>query len=381
MGSPNYDLVPAAILYSNPGVSLNEFNYLLNEVRCSGIWSCRKNAPWNSTGRSKYPNGEETMFHRGVYGLARDILGFPLKEDFKNYAKPVLDLQGIPLHPVYVHDVPLLKKGKWVEPRIEVHFHRSNRCGKIEEVDDYSAEKHNVGEIWRDSDSFKEGLIMDIKVEEDLEKEDSEHDPNGQFKYFYKLMVKPFKRIKEIKRFDSYSEFSHQFPRFSLENMFDLNAKTGAIWPGNLRNSAFIGGPFYLWKQNEGKFYFDDISMDQMGFKGSRFTDLIMTSEVIRQKAWKFLCYDGSREVKYLEVKSTKTWEAHQKAVFDLWTSELAAREKMSNFDLMRFRLLNPQKPSKLNPKLKKAMLNEQLEEILRHCPDPKNFEKDDIPF
>jgi len=122
--------------------------------------------------------------------------------------------------------------------------------------------------------------------------------------------------------------------------------------------SRYDHTPNFFWKQVEGKFYFDLKTFDMIPASfGSEwiiqqesfdrrcefgYTDLILTAEAIKQKAWKLLSYRGMKHNDQFLRDFSDSRRRYFKAVWDSHTS-LASKLKGTTYsEFLRFRLLPP---------------------------------------
>ena len=95
MGYAYNELVPAAILFENPGISREKFVDILNSTNTS--W-CHQYKP-----EEEWTHHDETNddFHNGLGGLA-NILGLEESKKYAEFQKPIVDENRLCVRPPYI---------------------------------------------------------------------------------------------------------------------------------------------------------------------------------------------------------------------------------------------------------------------------------------
>jgi len=331
MGYPYNGLIPAAVLLDNPGVTKEEFAELLNNCRTSSIGGVRKNAPWGSYGS----RCEDKNLHRGLYGLA-GILGLVDKSNA----------------PEYLIIVPYKENGEWKQ-KYEVDIPKRVWGDLVEEIVK-SFPPCKVGDMYRPDygcgGRIEEVIEEDVYFPPDEERDTAEEIlvPDDTTTLPYELNQEPVfiqrVKIKETwtqsttKKFSSLSDLVAQFPQFDPEKMFDFSQKEG-----KLRTSVIFDSNIF-WMQKDGKYYLDKASFDKMPACfcfGAGYTDLILTAEAIRHRAWKLLTYKGGGHIPAFLKRFPDSNQRYAQAIWDSHTSLHAKAKSMSYLDLIRFRLFS----------------------------------------
>jgi hypothetical protein len=103
----------------------------------------------------------------------------------------------------------------------------------------------------------------------------------------------------------------------------------------------------FVWKMQSGRYYLDDETFDRIpvsfrltGQSEYGYTDLILTEEAIRQRAWKLMTREGRQHRDDFLRDFPDSLAARERSVWDAFTSLYAKSHGMTNTELMRMRLL-----------------------------------------
>lgn len=328
MGFPYNGLIPAAVLLDNPGITKEEFVELLDNCRTASIGSVSKKARWGSF----CSRAEDKGLHSGLYGLAQ-----------------ILKLEGKRDSPEDLIVIPYRKGGKWKQ-RYEICIPK-RFWGDLVEETIKTPLRYKVGDIY-EPDYGCPGRIEEILEEDVYFPPDEERDTAEEvlvhegtavpYKYEQDIMVIQKVKIKEtwiqstVKRFRTIEDLASKFPHFHPEKLYDFSKEKGKLMVSAIFNSDFN------WVQKNGKYYLDKSTFDKIpaGFSfGSGYTDLILTAEAIKHKAWKLLSYKGAIYIDQFLQKFPDSKKRYDQAVWDGHISLWAKSKGMSYSDLMRLRL------------------------------------------
>lgn len=335
MGYPNSDLIPAAILLDHPNITREEFVNLLN--RTHSTWS---RFPQGEKVKTPSIRGDLEGFHKGMHGLA-ELLCLPKRKEF-------LDFQGTPpqekdsiITAPPVLTVKGFKKGReWGKPRYIVFYPRAHWS----EVQQEDISKDLISRL----------KIPSQRIDEAYEWRDSKCDYNRYILSGHNLLY--IKKRKKSDRlflrrvvnnpdktinFSSLEELLAKHPEFSSDFMYDFSQSSGRFRIFGDEHRDFI------WKNENGRY-----SLDEETFRRSRegyrrnpltlygYTGLILTAEAIKNKAWKYLSWNGFVHKDALLKLSSSSRRRYEQAVWDSHTSLYAKSKGMAYFELMRLRLL-----------------------------------------
>ncbi|MBI3984548.1 MAG: hypothetical protein HY344_01205 [Candidatus Levybacteria bacterium] len=311
MGFPYHELIPAAVLLDNPGLTKEEFSRKLQATHYSlGVAS--RSASWDSYTESESFTPEELPI----------ILGLSYSSAFTEFQKPRRDVNGIFLHPPTMRIVfQNTDKGLAAE-RYEVTTHVANALGEMEQKSISSRRNIRAGEAI----TFINAYLEDVDY---LVSSVARKSIQGQ-RITPQLHTESFATFEDLYRV---------WPQFKPESMYDFSTTQGKF------NFVFGGGNF-IWKQVDGKFYLDQSTFDRIpaGFLVNEdlnlgYADLILTAEAIRQSAWKLLSYRGLFYLRDFLTAFPDSRARYERAVWDSHTSLFAKRKGMTNTEFLRMRL------------------------------------------
>ncbi|MFH1211919.1 MAG: hypothetical protein V1659_03230, partial [Candidatus Woesearchaeota archaeon] len=101
-----------------------------------------------------------------------------------------------------------------------------------------------------------------------------------------------------------------------------------------------------LWSMRENRYYFDERTFDLIPAsirsknRHYGYTDLVLTREALRHRAWKLLSYKGLCHIDQFLRDFPDARLQYERAVWDSHTSLFAKGAGMTVFELLRMRLL-----------------------------------------
>ncbi len=339
MGAPNHELIPAAILLDNPGITREEYAQLLRQTHFSCFNERRPNQPWQKPG----PYHHETPnFHKGLYSLA-EILHLPPPKEPLNIKYPDKDPQGFPIPRPEFISFSQRKNGEWVEPRFEVGIFAKTIVDGEEDIEESVFSPLEVGDIFYPWHGGYRGLVEKVYLTKKLNqnpKTDGIEDYEDHPTYRQKLRITKFGTYIKILRFATEKDLTAKFPQFAVDNLFDFSISSGillheGIWRQDKE-------PKLLWLKRDNKYYLDldfFLSKSHEGEIENSYTNLILTAEAIRNKAWAFLSYCGFRHTNSFLRDFPEASRRYRQAAFDSFTSTGAAKSGLSNLEFLRFRI------------------------------------------
>ncbi len=328
MGYPYNILVAPAVLYLNPGITKEEYIQLLDETHSSCFREYTREDSWEEY----RVEDEDKSFHNGISGLAR-ILNLEYSDEFKKFQKYNEDDSGLIIHPIQMF--PDERKGclKYV-----VIIHERNEVGDLKVVNELSWGQLKEGDIWGDVFcGTDKGIVAKILTEDKLYDKD-ENDDEGSPKYSYKMQIRSIEEISRREEFETEEDLFKSWPHYNPMNMFDWSLEKGYFSVGFLGNNLD-----FSWVKRGEKYYFNSESFDRMSASVRSgklgYTDLVLTSEAIKYKAWKVLSYKGNQHFGQFLKDFPEVMEVYKKIVWDSQTSEFAKKRKMKVNDFLRMRM------------------------------------------
>lgn len=326
MGYPYTELIVPAILYSNPGVNRYELSDLLKNVH----YSMKQYSPEDAWDYFD-PEWEFNDSFGGLNNLASS-LKLKTTNEFNMFQENNLDDNGLKV------EAPFLVSFDYSKQNFEVIVHESNVLKKERNV--YNEFSYRLERISK-GDLFAGGIVQEILREKKF-KDNPENELDfemGPF-YEYDLKIIPVKQVKRLETFFSEKQLYEQYPLFDPNKKYDWSKREGVISTGMFSEGR------YFWKQKRDKYYLDEKTFDFIceGFSTGLsfgYTDLIMTSEAIKNKAWKLLSYKGFVFIDDFLKDFPISNALYKQAVYDAHFSIFAKNKNMTISDLMRLRLIN----------------------------------------
>lgn len=346
MGSANNWLIPPAILLNNPGITREEFVKLLQEVRPNeSLYNFESwlQLPWDSVGY------ESDYFHEGPHGLAK-ILGLQESKDFRSITWRKRDIFGFPLSSPELFVIPVSVDGVSKSPRYFVQIQTGNSIFQETTSKGYDFNGVNIGDVWIDEGRGRllvDKVIYKRKLTKKEKKELKEEDILLKLPdFFAKVRGRVFHSETEMHCFAELSSLIRMFPFFDPYFMYDWSQQSETFtepFPIDLRNQ--LCG--LRWMQENGGYSLDMTKLPACfktvnGLNQDGYTDLVVSAEALKAKAWKVFVYHGyeQRRVDVFLDSFPEAKRAHEKAVWDGYTSEFADRERMTVNEFLRWRLM-----------------------------------------
>ncbi len=332
MGFPYHELVPPAILFSNPGITREEFVELLDKTHATTLHEFKYKDSWKK--KSKLI---ATGHHEGLGGLA-GLLGLPRTSDFLKFQSPTYDLNNLPIQSPFL--LPLNEDdGFFPTFRYCLAIHEKNNLLDTKKVKELAWDKLKEGDIWEEvMMGYERGLVTKIYSEENFgneNKNEEEYCESGP-RYKYEMEIKPINPIFKNIVFQSDEEVYHHYPLFDPKFKFDWNKERGSF-------SIMLDNGSFLWNKKNNRYYLDPESFNRMsdGFIGTGqfgYHDLVLTSQAIKQKAWKLLSYRGLKHMPQFLRDFPESKKVYEKAIWDSQTSHYAKSQNMTISEFLRFR-------------------------------------------
>ena len=347
MGAPNNNLIPIAILYLHPGITKEEYVCLLdNTISGYGLKPFCSDEVWLKLPWHRFAN-EDPYFHEGLHGLA-ELLMINITESYKAYLQQEQkDEHGIALsHPSFIHHVRKIKS-RW-KISYEVTEELENKLDPPEIIEGYSMVVLTPGEIY--GDYIGQGyLIEHILQVRKYRTNEPDDEP-----YWYRMQARRISCRKVDNQFDSLEQLTARFPQFAPEKMYNFSQPSGGF---KMVQGVNYPARHFRWKMANGKYYLDEQTFERLPpcwtsssspitnpfySESYGYTDLVVTAEALRHKAWKVFSWQGyitERVVAFLE-SFPEASRAHASAVWDSFTSYYAKQKGMTNTEFLRMRLL-----------------------------------------
>ncbi len=319
MGYIYTELIPPAILYDNPGLTKAEFIQMLDNTRSSG-GEVDKTKPWSYS-----KDHVLSDFHLGSGGLAR-VLGLEESDEYRKLQAIRLGRYDLPIYPPL--DLMVLDDydNDLLRVMYEVHIHHGHEFGRTRVMNLSAFSQPVIGTLVDlDGKYWCEGVVTEI-LQRAGEKS-------------AKAAVVPFKTVVEVKRYPSLESMYQEWSQFVPEFRYNWLQDRGSFHISLTQDK-------FLWLMREGRYFLDPETFNKIpvGFLSSKdgsfgYTDLILTSEAIKQKAWKLLSQRGlNHGVDFIQdfPDARVAWE---KAIIDAEGSFEAQRDGLTHTEFLRLRL------------------------------------------
>jgi hypothetical protein len=310
MGCAHAVLIAPAVLLNNPAITREEFAKLLDETHASELYTYKPEELWSDYTTKT----EDAEYHAGLEGLA-EILGLNCTQEFIEFSRERKDEKGLPIYAPIRKDV------------LEVEIHEANAFKKRERIETHSSTRLKEGKIWEEPDG--QGVVLRIFSEKKCKEQG----------YFYDMTVRHFYPVLRTEKFSSEQELFEKWPQFNPDFVFHWDQKNGHF------TTDFLLRKNFLWIQKHGRYYLDRQTFDRIpaSLRCSTtefgYTDLVLTSEAVKCKAWKLLSRKGMRFFPQFINEFPDAQHAYERAVWDAHTSLSAKMQGMSITEFLRYRL------------------------------------------
>src|SRR3989344_4005837 len=339
MGYAYHELVLPAIMLDNPGLTRDEIVETLGQTHYSEHQKQDPDSPWDV-----YPPKEPDSYQVRLRKLA-EWLRLGVSEAFKDFQSPKKDEAGFLLRAPKLDYLQLWKgkptpKAIWV---YQITTHLGNRLGSTQIFSTLSSDEIKVGEDAKDVEHlFNEPTVYVTKILNGISRKQEEwlfegEDPSYQYRYT--LGLTPADPITEEEIYRTEDELYAAWPQFGPEFRFDFGQQNGKFEVSRTASR-------FMWINQGGRYYFNPQSFDHMdaGFRTNKdksyliygYTDLIVTAEAIRQRAWKLLSRRGRDFIWDFFIDFPDSRQRYEQAVWDAHTSLAAKKKGMTNTQFIR---------------------------------------------
>jgi hypothetical protein len=333
MGWAYIELIAAATLFNNPGVTREEFAELLNQTHATWMAEFKPDDPWSITAAA---NLEDTRLHRGLYGLAQE-LQLSTTSAYKEFASEKTDEHGLPLRPPFVDVIPKKDGDVWLPPKYRVYQHTGNILGKSERIDEMSFDRLKVGDVWRHRMlNDVRGRVDHIYKEECLPKEETDDydEPDSRPRYRYDMVVTHYEERCAEKEYATLEKLALDWPQLLPDAIHDFSKTKGVFW---ISRPALI--EYFRWMKRGDRYYLDEeATYDLVPITmplGIGYVDLITTASALKHNAWKLFSVRGKIHAPAFFNDFPDAFQAYEKAVWDAHTSLYAKGQGMTIRELL----------------------------------------------
>jgi hypothetical protein len=308
MGYPYHELISPAILLDNPGITKEEFSSKLQATHYSTD-EIDQSAPWDSSLPNTFAPPQ-----------LPEILGLSYTPGFTRFQQPRRDRNYLDINAPKMDTVFQQVDGHLTAVGYKVIRHIGNDLGEVESLDIYDYGKVQEGDVI--TDYLGDGGDFSVcSVTRDT------------------AQVQRITPKINTQTYPSLEDLYQEWPQFKPENMFDFSQTHGTL-------DYTFGVEGFLWKKVDGKYYLDEETFNRISasfaagdYINFGYTDLILTAEAIKHKAWKLLSRRGLDHLDDFFEAFPDSMVRYEKAVWDSHTSLAAKSKNMTITDFLRMRL------------------------------------------
>ncbi len=329
MGYAFNELVAVAVLYLNPGINKERYVRLLDRTHSACFFEYK---PGHAMDYWSHET-QDKSYHNGLEGLAKHLC-LNRCQDFIDFQKVHYDEHGFIVRPPDIFPADNSEN-----PAYAVVVHEGNELEEPTIVSHWSQDKVKPGDCWEEMQVGDEyGRIVEVIEQKEIHhSQDEQLSDDHMFNYESVLRVRKVKKKLSVYTYLSRKDAIVAWPQFHPRNEFDWSLRKGHF---------LVIGPFqtddFYWKQINGRYFIDEQTFDRIPssvLSGSYgYTDLLMTAEAIKRKAWKVLSYHGLDHFSEFLSRYPYARKIYEKSVRDSHTSLMARSESISNSDLLRWR-------------------------------------------
>lgn len=351
MGYPYDGLIPAAILYNNPGLSKEEFAQAMQPA--SGINS----KYWGSLEavarvlHLQTHDGREGDIRCYYIAENKDFGYFRTMTDWDWQDETMMVIQRN--HRTFAEeeftfvDFSPLQEKKILYPDWAYRY-----CQDDTEEEHFNVvEKDRFFALFEPEDNSEGNNPVDynsVMVKSVMEQIGPEYEDTTISRYQQqKIRVVPYQvYVESIKTYDALDDFFGDYPHLHPLQRFDWTLEEGRL-------ETCMDSPPLRWHQKEGKYflnqeharkvlkdnYFDKVGMRR--YPGGSWIDLILTAEAVKKGFWKVLEHSGLQHLVEFFIAYPEIVQVYNQARFDIDISSFAQKQGLTNSEFLRWRLEN----------------------------------------
>ncbi|MBW2967444.1 hypothetical protein KY362_03075 [Candidatus Woesearchaeota archaeon] len=348
MGAPSDYLVPAAVLYDNPGLTLEEFGKRLTAVatKVHGVGLAMR-MPFDALGMARILNLEHTpefealpARYDGEHGVTRRYYFGDFDGSYR------------------VHHTA---KRRVTDSEIIISSGEFNSTKPFEVGDLVHDDEFSVLPFpWKECPADYALCVTEV-LETKSELEDFD-----RYDYVQKLKGFPVAIRQWEDRFTDVDSMAEAYPEYAPDNVFDFSPESGTLFPTKRdyqfhtdhplrwirRGDRYRLDPASLVTELSPNSYYTTIAKQRRDvaetgnwthpgvIKGFSLTDLVLTCEAVRRERWDVLGYNGlfDRVFDFM-YSDEQTLERFERAQRDSEVSMMARNAGMTHSEMLRERL------------------------------------------
>jgi hypothetical protein len=351
MGGPCDQLIPAAILYDNPGLTLEEFSSKLY----SAVSRIKRGDLKSYMPFDEYQMGE--ILHLRHTRQYRQILKFYFDNEFNYTTRSMHHLNG-----KYHVQNQLIKEITIEDIVVNIDYLESS----YNKVVGYRKGDHIMPTHCSDPPIESQGDNDVLQAVEILETKIEQNDIDNNI-IKQKIRARGLRFEKSEEEFGCNEDLVRKYPEYAPRKIYNFSQKTGILYPSRKLWKESI----FMWKKDEERYYLDlahlsaNISPNSLYARDARqhsdgcangeidswyhegetgpysLSDLVLTCEALRRRQWDVLRYVGFRhDFTDFIYSNEKTLRRYEQAVFDSETSVFARKQGWTYTELLMNRAL-----------------------------------------
>ncbi len=339
-------LIPAAIMYANPGLTREEYAEVLRQIRFPASRLMIEDF--------EYVGGEyaSSDYKAGLFSVAR-ILGLEPTQEYKEFSKPVKDEKGLNVYAPSIRPIVRPIVGAFLEPMYKVTLHLQNKV---------TVPKKKV-EVWRHvsnkNEKFKPQEIIDMEFYQSMDSSANwqilevldqdfcpteldetgfpiDFDDYGMPGDMFHAHLRVLEFIREFDEvtFPDLDSLTAAYPMLHPDQIWDWSQEKGDISLSNvfLSDRRKDGGVHWIMKNR--RYYIDFSSR----VSEKIYTSLRVTMAAIKQGAMGAFGHQPSDGHYWPKLKTNfpEIRQENNDAVVDYWTSRRAIQTGSSISEWLR---------------------------------------------
>ena len=353
MGMIFTELIPPAILLDHPGITRGEYANLFHQIFIPEKRETKPKDPLNTVG------ARPVRYANSLYTVARE-LGLNFSDDYLKFITPKVDSNGLDLRqPILFSTCDNIAYREGDKEKFEVITHDANLLADPRVLVDtfIRTPGYHKGIIYEDQ-YLEEGIVTEVlskrlvdNTSYIIQTDEGGHEVrtpiHSDHFYFYDVIAIPINIVNTTHTYPTKTELFKYWPQFKAENMYDFSKPNGNFYVDSHDDKFF-------WMMRNGRYYLDPKSFDKMpaSFNVSYqerpktelpswgYTDLVITAEVIKHKAWKLFSRDGTKYLEEFFSEFPDSRKRYQDATFDAHLSISSGRRGISYSDFLMKHLI-----------------------------------------
>jgi len=341
MGASHEFFIPAAILLENPGITIQEFSLLLNNIHYP-LYS-----PSHIGDRPLLKTYQDAnYFHMGVLGVANAILSLPFRDEKLNRSIGLKELEVS----------PRFNGSRWLNPFYRVIKKDGQVKGEAREIRIFPGLVLDVGKTisgWPEVEEEKPREYFFVNGEERVQEFEGKkkrrieevlrfEKPRKDIPAAQIVIAREVYQRFRVDEFRTLSALLEHFPQYAPYTLFDFSQDSGELYAGAPYKFPHDLKPGIKWLRKGDKYYLDIEDIFRRDFEDP-YSSIILTAEAIKKKAWHcfYWCHGDEREPRdfRFQLDHPSSLKRRSREIYNWWLAKQAVRKNLTNTEWMRERL------------------------------------------